>query len=332
MSVSANELVHIWNHCHACEARPIVGPRFECQTCPSGPDNDLCETCYRLFEQGKVEHPKRETRGASLKISRHTFHVFEGAQRSQYLPWLAVPQPRVPAPRVPDHFVVRPEFCSGKDSFFGGYAFVVSSESNGPPLVLTALHVMDELMKSKGVDCSAKNPNYTGQELPRLVTGVNLYDVFAKIWALAELGSADSMLALSDARTGDEEPHSQRDIAAFRASQSADLFPVKLAETPPNPGEPIWLVANRGPGIKERTIEAVVVELSERTLVFRYSTSKPLPQYTSGAPLINREGNVVGINVGGGFFEGQYLGHGNHVTSIRRHLNMATAADAGGKF
>src|SRR5919201_3732442 len=40
-----SELIHIWYRCHNCGMQPIVGQRFECQTCPSGPDNDLCEKC-----------------------------------------------------------------------------------------------------------------------------------------------------------------------------------------------------------------------------------------------------------------------------------------------
>ena len=65
------ELVHIWNRCHACGAAPIIGPRFACQTCPSGADNDLCATCYRLFEQAQIEHPSPDAREAPA--GRHLF-------------------------------------------------------------------------------------------------------------------------------------------------------------------------------------------------------------------------------------------------------------------
>src|ERR1700757_3179145 len=79
MSSCEVELVHIWNRCHACGATPIVGLRFACQTCPAGADNDLCQACYRLFEQGQIEHPSPEAREAP--VGHHVFRVFEGVER-----------------------------------------------------------------------------------------------------------------------------------------------------------------------------------------------------------------------------------------------------------
>jgi hypothetical protein len=317
----ASELIHIWYRCHNCGMQPIVGQRFECQTCPTGPNNDLCEKCHQAFQRGTVKHPMPGGHAAHLSTTVHRFRVFEGAPGHQYLPWLAVSQPKAIAPVVPDRFVVRPQFCCGLDSYFGSYAFVVESEG-GLPLVLTALHVMDELIKSKRIDCTSGNASYTGQELPRLVKEVKLYDVFAPQWPLAELGSASSMLSLPDARVGDEEPYSQRDIAAFHADPTANVSPARLAEKPPQVGEPLWLAFNAGKGAKSRTAQAVVVERTERTLVFRYATAAVATHHSSGAPLLNSDGEVVGINVGGGFLNGQHLGHANHVMSIRRHLGM----------
>lgn len=328
MSVPAAELVHVWYRCHTCGAQPILGRRFQCQTCPAGPDNDLCEPCYRLFERGSVAHPLPESYAAHVAPARHTFQPFAGLPRERFLPWLAVTGLHATAPVIPDGFVVRPEFRCERGSFFGSYAFVVRSERNGPPLVLTALHVMDELIKTMGIDCSADNTSCTGQELPRLVTGGTLYDVFAANWMLAELGSARSMLILADARVGDEEPYSQRDIAAFRADPSARVSPGRLATGPPDVGQPLWLAVNPGREATSRTFEAVVVELTEATLVFRFAAPTGLPPYSSGAPLLNRDGEVVGINIGGGFLDGHRLGHANHVTSIRRHLGDEEVSDS----
>jgi hypothetical protein len=181
---------------------------------------------------------------------------------------------------------------------------------------------MDELIKSRRIDCTSNNASYTGQELPRLVTKVKLYDVFAPQWPLAELGSASSMLVLPGARVADEEPYSQRDIAAFQADPTTRVSPARLAQNPPQVGEPLWLTFNAGKGAKSRTVQAVVVERTQRTLVFRYASAATQTTHSSGAPLLNSAGEVVGIVVGGGFFNGQRLGHANHVTSIRHHLGM----------
>ena len=186
--------------------------------------------------------------------------------------------------------------------------------------MLTALHVLDELAKFNGVDCTDSNLAYTGRELPSLVTSVQLYDLFAPKWMLAELGTAGDMLPLPDARIGAIEPYSQRDVAAFRVAPSASIHPLRLAAALPAKGEPIWLAVNRGGGLRERTIQAIAVEITGQTLIFRFAAGATMPPHTSGAPLLNRAGDVVGINVGCGMLEGNLLGHGAHVSSMRRHL------------
>jgi hypothetical protein len=317
MTSSRAELVHIWNRCHACGTAPIVGLRFACQTCPAGADNDLCVSCYRLFEDGQIEHPSPEAREAPG--GRHLFLAFEGVERELVLPWLAVPWSTAPAPAIPDGFVVRPEFRSGPESFYGSYGFVVSKD-NKNALTLTALHVLDELAKFRGINCSDSNMAYTGCELPNQITSVRLYDPFAPNWILAELGTASDMLPLPNARICSVEPYSQRDLAAFRVVPSASIHPLRLAAAAPVVGEPIWLSVNCGRGVRERTIQAVVVEISSETLVFRFGIQTAMPPHTSGAPLLNRAGEVVAINIGGGILDQATIGHGAHVTSVRHHL------------
>lgn len=321
MNLESSELFHVWNHCHACGAKPIVGRRFECLTCSAGPSNDLCERCYRLFEAGQVQHPDPEAINSLTARTPHLFRAVEGRYSNRdCLPWLTVSHPVAPSPLVPDRFLVRPEFRSKRESCFGAYAFVVESESR-ERFVLTALHVLDELIKREGIDCSSKNSTYTGEELPRIVEEVRLYDAYAAKWMLSQLGVARSMLILPHARIGEEEPYSQQDIAAFRPDPSSILFYGRLAESPSGVGHPMWL-AVRLPDGSSRTIAAVVVELTERTLIFRYEDAVLVPRFTSGAPLLNRQGQVVGINVGGGSVGGYRVGHAHHVTSVRRHLGM----------
>jgi len=323
MSLETSALFHVWHRCNACDARPIVGRRFECLTCPAGPDNDFCEPCYELFKAGQVQHPGSETISAQPNSTPHSFRATEGQYSYQdCVPWLTVAQPVARSPEVPERFVVRPEFRSGRESFFGTYGFAVELES-GERLVLTALHVLDEILKKERIDCSLSNSGYTGEELPRVVSEAKLYDPFAAKWMLARLGTAGPMLVLPHARVGEEEPYSQHDIAAFRANPAAKICCGTLADRPPDVGDPIWLAAKSPEGPVGRTTAAVVVEQTERTLIFRYDQAAHVSLTSSGAPLIDRQGRVVGINIGTGWAEGYRMGHAHHVGCIRKHLGIA---------
>jgi hypothetical protein len=317
------ELVHIWHHCHHCNAAPIVGKRYYCETCPVGPDNSLCETCYALLRKGEIKHPVEESFASALGTQTHEFSVHEGKPGHLFESWLQVSHPGSSPPVLPHPFVIRPIFNAGLDAVMAGYGFAVHLEGHPSPLLLTALHTLDEMTKKKGIDCSAQNKDYTGRELPAVITEVNIYDVFAPNWMMAPLGSAGPMLVLPDARTGEEEPYSDRDLAAFWIKEPHRLKPVPLASQPPQVGDPIWLVARPKDGTTKKTVDAVVVEITDRSLVFRYRDPGEKPKYSSGAPMINQEGQVVGVIVGGGEFRGEKLGHANHVGNIRRHITNA---------
>ena len=317
---------HIWSRCHGCDTAPIVGQKFECLTCPDGPDCDLCERCYSLYRSGRLKHPPPGSFAAAVSSSEqreHHFRSVAGRTADDAVAWLTVPSPGAEPPTVPNGFVLRPEFLSGQESFIGSYGFVVKDSSL---LLLTALHVMGHLSQTKGIDCSLRNGRYSGGELPAIVSGVNLYDVFAPVWMTAYVGTADSMLILPEARIREPEPYSQRDIAAFLVPANAHLAPLGLASRLPKAGEPVWLAAPHRGSPSMRTREAVVVEASASTLIFRYAGSQEIPPSASGAPLLNQAGEVVGINIGAGTFENHKFGHGNHVASVRGHLASAGRA------
>ena len=210
------ELVHLWNHCFNCGSAPILGLRYECTSCPAGPDNDLCEKCYEKFQKGEIQHPREDTPAAAMDIKTHHFNPVQGKPARLYEKWLQIPLPAVPAPQVPDHFVVRPIFCSGPDAAIGGYAFLVAAAGHHSPLLLTALHVMDEMIKKKGFDCTDNNKNYTGREMPGAISEVQFYDVFAANWMMAPLGTAAPMLVLPNARRGDEERGNHHEVVVAR--------------------------------------------------------------------------------------------------------------------
>jgi hypothetical protein len=202
---------------------------------------------------------------------------------------------------------------------FGGYAFVALFGSRA--VLLTALHVMDELIKWKSVDTTARNPSYTGAELPAHITSVRLYNLLKSPWALHELGPAGPMLVLPNARTADNEPFAFRDIAAFHVRHPQGLHPVPLATKEPAPGDPVWLAGAMPDGT--RTRRAVCVEATPRTFIFRYEEAKEIPKHSSGSAILDKDGAIVGINTGLGRFGEHEFGHANPLSSIRAHLEGA---------
>jgi hypothetical protein len=68
------------------------------------------------------------------------------------------------------------------------------------------------------------------------------------------------------------------------------------------------------------------VEKTQRSFVFRYEEAKEIPKYTSGAPILDRRGDVVGINTGIGRISGREFGHANPLSSILAHLEGALSA------
>jgi hypothetical protein len=323
--------VHVWQRCHGCGAAPIIGSRYDCQTCPAGPDNHLCAICFTRFEAGDLRHPAPGTHAQGLSLT--TAHVFAaglGARPAQLAPWGSVPAISAPAPEVPDRFVLRPEFRTSTASYWGSFAFAIEALSGAGVLVVTALHVLDELIRAEGVDCSPANQRYTGEELPHAVVRVALYDPCAPNWMLAEIGNASRMLQLPAARVGEQEPYCQRDIAAFVPDERLPLRAGLLAARPPQIGEPVWLAAPTGHPDASRTRAAVVVEISEAALIFRFIGGTVSPRYTSGAPVLNARSEVVGINIGAGRVGTDRYGHAHHVGNMRRHLEANI--DENGRF
>lgn len=319
------EMVHVWNRCHHCGQSPIEGRRFHCQTCPDGPDNDLCESCHERYLAGEFRHPAPDTAAAVLSSENHHFSPIEGKPPGPYEEWLRIDHPEMKAPVLPNRFVVRPIFSAGLDAVIGGYAFAVRLEGGTSPVLLTALHVLDEMIKKNGIDATAANKEYTGRELPGIITEVTLYDVFAPNWMTAPLGSAGAMFVLPEARTGEDEPFADLDIAAFRLPDTRDLNPAPLADAVPGVGEPVWGVSKLDGKPSQRTLKAVVVEVTDRSLVFRFDNPEDADRarYSSGSPMINQQGEVIGIRIGGGNFRQQKFGHANHTANIRRHLTNA---------
>jgi hypothetical protein len=314
--------VHVWQRCHGCGAQPIYGTRYDCDTCPAGPDRHLCSHCHALYERKALTHPvDARTEGDVLP---HTFTAKADSNLDVAAAWRRIGDITATAPSVAERFVVRPEFQVGRNSALGSYGFVLRLTPTHPILLVTALHVLDEAAKWLQIDCSIQNTAFSGRELPAAISRVRMYDVFAPQWMFAELGAAAPMLMLPNARTGEEEPRCQRDIAAFEIREHGHIFSqVEAARSAPAAREPVWLAAPVDLSRGLRTAAATVVELTETSFIYRFAEGSRRVRHSSGAPLLDRQGAVVGINIGEGYFDGRHYGHGVHAANMWRHFASA---------
>lgn len=317
--------VHLWQSCHGCGMSPIEGMRYECQDCPVGPNIDLCADCFELYQNDQLKHPKQSSTRNDASDSSSEKHCFSRKQGKPYPKerlnnWLQHPMPSQGAPVLNDGFVVRPMFTAGSDYVIGSSGFVV--EVNAQAIAITALHVMDELVKKRNIDTAADH--YSGEELPSIVAEVDLYNIFAETWMLEHLGKSDKMLVLPNARIHEVEPKSNNDIAVFTVTDKGQLNPGTLAKESPLVGEKVWLAFVDEELGGKKLSPAVVVESTEEIFIFRFDTSNTKQSSGgSGSPILNAAGEVVAIHAGEGRFQGVKLGHANNVGSIHRHLKNA---------
>lgn len=215
--------------------------------------------------------------------------------------------------------VCRPTFAVDGQSLIAGTGFVL--EAGGAEkrvLLVSAQHLF-------GPD-GGLGAAVPWSEMPRRATGISCAAFKGEaVWA------GGPALAIPGARAMGKDVPVLRDISAFPLSAaSAAQAPVrlKLARTGPRPGDDVWVVTQLLGGAPSSQLlhHAKVVEAGPRATYYRFDNVKLVIQATSGAPVVNGAGEVVGINLGGGAVDGELFGVADTLPEIRKAL-----ADAGVK-
>jgi hypothetical protein len=211
---------------------------------------------------------------------------------------------------MPDLFVLRPEFEVGADKKAGGKAFGVRVEGDPRRLAITALHLVENT--TGGPPSGVKRVRF------RNAFGAPTGDV---------IGSATSFVDLPGA-AAHGQTSSLGDVIAFWAADDSYFPTVSLASKNPAPGESVWLVCPilKGAPEKLRFHHAVVDSVVEGDLVYWFDNAHLDITDTNGAPVVNSNGEVVGINLGGSLEKGRMSGFANPVERFREGLKQAVLA------
>ncbi|MFG1610172.1 serine protease [Actinoplanes sp. NPDC049265] len=212
-------------------------------------------------------------------------------------------------PSVDLDAVFRPTFTTTEGEIDAGSGFLIRWP-DGPVLLLTAHHLLGTT--------GGMSREYTGAELAGVVTGVTAASVDDENIEVA----SSTMVDLPEAVSSDVDI--RRDIAAFQVAGTSGATVLELAAAPPKPGDRVYLLAETDkPG--SRIYPAV--ETAKRGtpyLQFEYDDEVTL-KATSGAPILNSDGKVVGINIGGDESKSPAEGHANSIETfvplLRKHLS-----------
>lgn len=216
-----------------------------------------------------------------------------------------------PEPMIPFRSVFEPTFKLEQRNIRVGTAFAAEIGEAKVPVIISAIHLLGP---NGGLD-----KNIPSRKIPDVLKSVTLSDAFDS----EPCGIVTKALAIPGAR-----PSSiKKDVMAFLPDGDADIAPLKISDTIPLPGDTVWLAApvitGAPPG--QKLHRATIVKATASKLVYRYDINSLNLQGSSGAPIIDRNGEVVGINISKDEKDGELFGLANPSASFTEMIRKALA-------
>jgi hypothetical protein len=220
---------------------------------------------------------------------------------------LAVAVAFAKAPTPPSDVVYKPTFLTGYSSLTAGTGFVV--RLNDQYAFLTAHHLFGP--------AAGLERDLTPAEAREFAIGL----AGSSMNQQSKLLISSQMLFIPSAKAFDQRDASH-DIAAFRLTHYAGPA-LTVAETTPKKGETVYLLGRPRGEEKLRLISAVISRVSTNSIEYFYDEAGVNFAGTSGAPILNESGEVVGMNLGGGELQGKEFGFGNPAKSFAALVTTA---------
>lgn len=205
--------------------------------------------------------------------------------------------PAPPPPVAAQDSICRPELRVGDMQYRAGVAFLLGATNSPRTLLVTAHHLF-------GPDGGAE-AQVPWNEMPDRARMIG-----CTAYGSGETWRAAAPLAISGAHPGFDQA-AMLDMAAFPLTGTTTQPRLQLAPRAPAVGDSVWLVAEiiappADPGLLHH---AVVAQITDHYLVVVYDHPIGMTA-TSGGPIVDRDGHVVGVNFGGGVSQssGRMLG------------------------
>lgn len=214
------------------------------------------------------------------------------------------------APPPPSDVVFKPTFLSGDDSLTAGTGFVARLKDEH--VFLTAHHLFGP--------AGGLERNLSPAEAKEFVVALAGLSMNRSSLVL----TSSEMLLIPTAKAFDRSD-SGHDVAAFYLGSYRGPS-LAVSDVAPKIGEKIYLLARPRGEDKLRLIGAVVTRAGKDALEYFYEESGVNFAGTSGAPLLNEGGEVVGINLGGRNVQGKTFGFANPAGSFAGLVSSAIKA------
>jgi hypothetical protein len=218
---------------------------------------------------------------------------------------------RSKAPKISDNLILHPTFATKIGEFSAGTFFVLKVDGYEKLLAVTALHIFGP---RGGLD-----KQYQTSELKSLIKDVSLVDAYNQIPLKIKLTPIKIKGALVN------KDHAVGDIAAFLINTEKKLPYLKFSTESVNVGDEVWLVTAvvQGASATQKTHSAKVISVSDKEIRIKYNNSKLKFSGTSGSPIVNKRGEVIGINVGSNNENDELVGYSNPAKEAKSLIENA---------